>query len=254
MLRLSRKQIEAIGCSVWHDYRYSRNWPLCEPIDILEFSEKHLGLRHQYAKLSKSGELLGLTTYRDTEIELWHGDKPTTLLVPKNVMLLEEAMRKDKSPGRLCYTVAHECAHQILDRMDGDNAEDIFAKNRRAYSCRRLNSETDWQEWQANALAAVLLMPPELILWRFEMIYGIKRITQYGTRLNRLSVSFIEDCCKALSVSRKAFMIRLRELDLIERRKESEYTEDMEISFPWGGDVNAHGRRVANAIVTGNAG
>ncbi len=249
MLHLSRKQIETIGCSVWHDYRYSINWPLCEPIDMLQFAFKHLGLRHCYVRLSKSGGLLGLTTYQDTEIELWNEDKPTILFVPKNIMLLEEGMKRDKNPGRLCFTVAHECAHQILSRMDDKTDITDLVQARRAYSCRNLDIVQDWEEWQANALAAVLLMPPEMILWRFKMIYGVKNFVRYGQRFNRITTAFINDCCAALSVSRKAFLIRLKELELLQNQKASEYTENVEISFPWGGDVNANGQSFKDAFV-----
>lgn len=241
MQRLSRTQIEAIGRSVWHDYRRQLNWPLCAPIDILRFAERHLGLKHSYARLSQDGDLLGLTTYQDTEIELWNDDKPVKRIVPGGVMLLEEAMRQDSNPGRLCFTAAHECAHQILDRLEHKDTSDIFLKNRKAYSCRRLNTGQDWQEWQANVLAAALLMPPEMIKWRFKMLYGVERFIKYGQRFNCLTTSFIADSCKDLLVSNKAFMIRLKELELLEYRKAADYTEDMDISFPWGGDLSAKG-------------
>ncbi len=81
------------------------------------------------------------------------------------------------------------------------------------------------------------------------MLYGVNRFIKYGRRFNRLTISFIEDACKALSVSNKAFMIRLKELELLEYRNAAEYTENMDISFPWGGDVNAKGRRITTAAV-----
>lgn len=70
-----------------------------------------------------------------------------------------------KTVGRKNYTLAHEIAHQILYKAFPDAygpARRLMCDYRRTPESRR--KVTDWTEWQADALAAALLMPKDAVL------------------------------------------------------------------------------------------
>ena len=57
--------------------------------------------------------------------------------------------------GKRRFTLAHECAHQILFQMETDKIREACRRKysaRTAYSLRALKTREDWNEWQANVL------------------------------------------------------------------------------------------------------
>ena len=70
----------------------------------------------------------------------------------------------------------------------------------------------DWSEWQANALAAALLMPKRYIV----LIMSGKSITYYGKRLNTPDRFKFDSMCSKFEVSKTALTLRLRQLGCIE--------------------------------------
>ena len=60
------------------------------------------------------------------------------------------------------FTLAHECAHQILFQFASDDEKEMYTN---AYSARNsylpyeLKTREDWNEWQANVLGAAILLP-----------------------------------------------------------------------------------------------
>lgn len=207
-----------------------RNYGGKVPIDIEHFARHHLGLCMQYRPLSDEGTILGLTTYAETDVNL--GGQ--ILHMPTNACLIEcqllENSRHDKSiKGRLRFTIAHECAHQILYRL-GLLSPYAYIKvqDDHAYSLRELKSREDWNEWQANALAAALLMPSNAVRDRQHM-----KITRYGWRFNRQGAFAIDRLSQWFKVSKQAIIIRLQQLGLLEQRAEYEYYDPMEV---WNDD------------------
>ncbi len=55
MLRLPQYQIETIGYPLWHDHRKIISLTLCEPVRIIQFAKRHLGLRHSGTSYRRSG-------------------------------------------------------------------------------------------------------------------------------------------------------------------------------------------------------
>jgi Zn-dependent peptidase ImmA (M78 family) len=78
----------------------------------------------------------------------------------------------------------------------------------RTYSLRELKEFEDWFEWQANALAAALLMPRRYV----EMLLGDRRLTLYGKRLNIPDKLLRDNMSNRLGVSKTAMTLRLRQL------------------------------------------
>ena len=159
-----------------------------------------------------------------------------TLPLKCNQVLLDESFIHQGQIKKLCgkrrFTLAHECAHQILYQMESDEVKQSCNRQysaQTAYSLRDLKTHEDWNEWQANVLGATILMPQkeiDLAAWYF---IPEKKLTSYGgyfTYRDRLSLKAI---CAQLGVSQSAVIIRLRQLGYLEDRPYSEFDDPTEV-------------------------
>ncbi len=240
---LSHKQIEEIAVAVTRDFNQfffgdgfenSRRFVQCTPID--QFAKDFLGLSVSFAKLSADGSICGLTAYADTEYEIEEMGIKRTIPLKQNQVLLDESFIKPGQVKQLCgkrrFTLAHECAHQILYQYESDEVKTACQKKyaaRSSYSLRDLKTREDWNEWQANALGAAILMPQkemDLAMWYFAA--GRKLINYEGrfSYLDRMSLAML---CSHLGVSKSAAIIRLRQLGHLEDRPYLEYHDPLEV-------------------------
>lgn len=238
---LSQKQIEEIAAAVTKDFnefffgaedgiRMAR----ATPID--QFAEDYLGLKVSFTRLSSDGSILGLTAYDDTEYFVEEKEARSMISLKRNQILLDESFIQPGQVRQLCgkrrFTLAHECAHQILFHLETDTVKQSFRKKyaaRTAYSLRELKTHEDWNEWQANALGAAILMPQreiDLAMWYFS---GRKPLVCYEGKFSYRDRLALDMICRQLSVSKSAAIIRLRQLGYIEDRPYSEYVDPLEV-------------------------
>ena len=239
---LSHKQIEEIAAAVTKDFNeffFGQEADIVRvaratPIDQL--ASDYLGLKVSFARLSPDGSVCGLTAYADTEYIIEEMGVQRTIPLKRNQVLLDESFIKPGQVRKLCgkrrFTLAHECAHQILFQMESDEVKETCQKKyaaRTAYSLRDLKTREDWNEWQANALGAAILMPQkeiDLAMWNFA---SGKSLTSYEGQFSyrdRLSLRLL---CQQMGVSKSAAIIRLRQLGYIEDRPYMEYRDPLEV-------------------------
>ena len=181
---LSRKQIEEIAAAITKDFHEfffgagfddSKRFAQSTPID--QFARDYLGLRVSFARLSSDGSICGLTAYADTEYEVVDMGVKRIIPLKQNQVLLDESFIQKGQVKQLCgkrrFTLANECAHQILYQMESDEVKQRCNRQysaRTAYSLRDLKTHEDWNEWQANVLGAAILMPQkevDIAAWYF---------------------------------------------------------------------------------------
>lgn len=240
---LSHKQIEEIAAGVMQDFfkfffgddfDEGKRFALCTPID--QFAKDFLGLSVSFAKLSTDGSICGLTAYTDTEYETEDMGIKRIIPLKQNQVLLDESFIQPGQIKKLCgkrrFTLAHECAHQILYQYESDDDKVACRKKyaaRSSYSLRELKTREDWNEWQANALGAAILMPQkeiDLAMWYFS--HG-KKLIDYEGRFayrDRLTLKML---CQHFGISMSAAIIRLRELDHLEDRPYLDYHDPLEV-------------------------
>lgn len=124
-------------------------------------------------------------------------------------MLLDESFIRQGQIKKLCgkrrFTLAHECAHQILYQMESDEVKQYCNRQysaRTAYSLRDLKTHEDWNEWQANVLGAAILMPQkeiDLAAWYF---IPEKKLTSYGGYFSYRDRMSLRAICSQLGVSK----------------------------------------------------
>ena len=93
-------------------------------------------------------------------------DMKRTLALKRNQVILDESFIRSGNVQRLCakrrFTLAHECAHQILFQLESEEVKascEMKYSARTAYTPRELKTREDWNEWQANVLGAAILLP-----------------------------------------------------------------------------------------------
>lgn len=209
-----------------------RKYARATPIE--QFAEQYLGLELIYTKLSEVGNVLGLTAYADTEYIFTVGGEEKTVSLLRNQVLLDTRLApnkmRDTNRGRRRFTIAHECAHNILFRMESTENRDICRRMYtmgQPFSMRDLKTREDWNEWQANALAAAILMPSGEI----SRALGDRprQLVCYGGMFTAMDRYTLETLCRSLMVSRQAMIIRLRELGYLVDRPAHEFYDPLDI-------------------------
>jgi len=229
LLQLSRCQIEAIGESVLRDFAINDETSACVPININWLARSYLGLDIQYKKLSDNGKTLGLTAYSGMEVELTFSDSNELIFTPKDTIFLDEKLQSLKSIQCRRFTIAHECGHQIIariaERKMGANFRRVFEPGKR-YTCGEIKTAEDWCEWQANSLAAALLMPKIKIAQHLTYFRRPYKLTLFGSRFNSMDYRKLKELAEMFDVSPSAMRNRLVELGHIVNKPESEYVAD----------------------------
>lgn len=240
---LSHTQIEEIAAAVTKDFNefffgkhaaFETYYAQATPIDQL--AGDYLGLRVSFAHLSDDGSICGLTAYTDTEYA--STCRGVTRLIPlkANEVLLDSSFMEPGQVKARCgkrrFTLAHECAHQLLFQMESDEAqrshEEAYSP-RTAYSLRDLKTREDWNEWQANALGAALLMPQREIDRAMRYLTQGRKLISYGGYFNYGDRMTLGQLCQTLGVSKSAAVIRLRQMGYLEDRPYEEYTDPLEV-------------------------
>ncbi|MCD8334946.1 MAG: recombinase family protein [Clostridiales bacterium] len=132
-------------------------------------AKEYLNLNVTFANLSQDGSILGLTTYADTQFEFIQTGCSRILPLKRNQIVLDSSFIQPGNVRRMCgrrrFTLAHECAHQILFQLEKDESKPTHRRayaERRVHTPRSLKTHEDWNEWQANALGAAILIEETL--------------------------------------------------------------------------------------------
>ena len=235
---LSLANIEDLADAILKDYlgALPDDVKHVRPLDIEAFASRCLGLNVAYTRLSDNGDVLGLTTYADVEVELERYMGKQFIKVAKNTVLIDDSLIKpfsqpDSNKGRRRFTIAHECSHQILFRREPNVQQQLLLRQYagRSYSLRELVSKDDWSEWQANALGAALIMPPNSVKLLMDKYARGRHLMNYENHFSANDRLALTHLCGALEVSKTAMVIRLRQLGYIEDKPYSEFSDPMEV-------------------------
>lgn len=137
---------------------------------------------------------------------------------------MDKSLQRRGEAGRKRFTMAHEAGHYIMDRTVTRASFHREYDRERAYSPQELKELLSFREARVDRLAAALLMPRFMVrevLGRFGVFW---LIPIYGDNLLRLEDKLlVQKMARAMGVSYTAFLIRLKELSLMERHDISEY-------------------------------
>ena len=197
MKRLSRKDLEVIANRVIRAYMKLpevANQPVYRIYPEI-LAESLLGLKIDYQHLSFDGSILGMTSYERVG--------------------MRECVEQN---GRRNFTIMHETSHQVLKMLF---PQDYGAKphERPIHFCKantvRRNPISDWEEWQSNALASVMLLPKSLVeqaMRLFDVQGGIRMLNKVFAKEE---YDRFVGMTELLGCSKTALAIRMKQLGYI---------------------------------------
>ena len=223
MQYLSRWDIEQIGIRVTEAYQKlpAVEGPPFLRVDIELLTARVLGLKVEAHHLSRDRETLGVTSFCEIGVEVFDsgdGTEQFAELDGRTIFIERDLLKEDAVIGRKNFTIAHESSHHILKML---YPRDYGLRYRRGGLLRyRLESggaASDWEAWQANALASAILLPADCV--RNSMLkFGL------GDRMKRLNRVFspreyerFAEMAAYMGVSKTALAIRMTQLGLLEQ-------------------------------------
>ena len=172
-----------------------------------------LGLSIEYRRLSRTGLILGLTSYHETGLELPDETEDLFILDGKTV-LIEKALLAEDKQGRRNFTIAHEGCHHVLKMLfPKDYGCGLDA--RRVLCLRETDGIRTREEWQVDRLASMILMPRELVGQAMYLTGQDGRIDMLNPIWRQKEYESFCRMCGILGVSKQALSLRMKRLGLL---------------------------------------
>ncbi len=216
---LTREDIENIADNLIADFIATTGINVSATA-IDQLATNYLGLRVTFEKLSNDGKFCGVTAYRDTLLKVEVDGYLRVICIKQNQIILDSDFMEVGKIQELCgkrrFTLAHEVAHQILFQMQSDEDKNKFNNEyskREAHTIRQLKTVEDWNEWQANALGAALLMPRKKVeIFINEYIRRANALPKLKKWAYLTDIVIIRNFSEYFHVSKSAAEIRLKHL------------------------------------------
>ena len=214
---LSRADLSRIAGKYIDQYytRFGISKDSPSPINLEQFASSVLGLNVKMLPLCSDGSILGLTVFQKCRFTVILGDgtKFVEMFMPRDVVI-DSALAADNCIGCRNFTIAHEAAHQILaDQFPNDYGKAVKCRGHIAY--RERNGQPLWEEWQANTLAAELLMPIFLVNAEMERVaLRLPNGILYKSASDPNYEKILEMAAR-MGVSWSAIRIRLQQMQVI---------------------------------------
>ena len=231
---LSRIALEAVAAAITKDFfqvyygdevENPNRFVLATPMNA--FAKDYLGLKVSYAPLSPDGSICGLTAYSDTSYTIRIDQQPYAIQLKRNQVILDMSFRNcERNSGlfrRRIFTLAHECAHQILFQLASDEEKEMCTS---AYSARNsylpyeLKAREDWNEWQANVIGAAILLPQTEVDRAMYFLTENKPLASSADSISCDDKFTLSIFCGMFGVSMLTAVRRLVELGYMKLRKE----------------------------------
>ena len=225
---LSYKQIEEIADATMHDFNefFFGTGPEADEIratPIDQFASEYLKLRVRIERLCMDESICGITAYTDTTLLADMNGVSVPVPIKQNEVLLNIHFMQPGNIRKLCgqrrFTLAHECAHQLLFQLASDKRKAAcrrMYKGKNGYTARELKTKEDWDEWQANALGAAILMPRSSFKTVADYLLRGRRIHSKTGELNWFGTTIVNELADCFHVSPRAAQIRLGHLGYID--------------------------------------
>jgi len=175
----------------YQDGKYLFGAPQSVPIE--QIIELEYGLNIEYVCLRKNGTVLGQTVFENCFVPFYDTDNEqySIMEVQPGTILIDISLIENENSGRLRFTLAHELAHWLIHQKIFEDSQQSAAK---------IDGNIDSQtEWQADTLAALILMPKMQIKKAFYKITNLNKKDKisYMTELFNVSKQAMTICLKS---------------------------------------------------------
>ncbi len=214
-------------------------------IDIDKFSEFYLGLKLRFFYLTSYGGILGRMIFNDCNIPIYLPEEGRAdyYAAERGEIMIDSSLEHDDH--RIRSTMGHEAAHWIYHQQyySIDPSQMMFFpdKEKMATTCKRsaiegnspkkLVTDQDWLEHQANYFSAAILMPRPAMKLLFNDPSLRREINDYDPDQ---ALDFMTSLvAEIFNVSEKSARIRIEQLDLKIKKEADPYkmfilAEDLE--------------------------
>lgn len=236
---ISDRSIEEYTRALLADYRPKLLDGIPTAINAFHFVESYLGARIEYQDIYyEEGDqpILGMTCFAETRVKVFDREHMCTryITVQPNTIIIDNSVMAPGKEALANFTVLHEgghfCMHREVfeDGMRRNCPPEFCSRKKSGQSRKRLESQKDFREHQADVFAAAVALPADtLVPCATKMIRcmgfpdgvfvtGHKYDRNKKPGLDRL-ISNLADTC---GVSRSAVKIRLQRLGLLQDRLE----------------------------------
>ncbi len=216
MIKFTKIELENIAhlfVEKYYDVMRHRGFRTVERIEPKIMLRNVLGLDIQYHILSRNGSILGFTIGSYCEVDVFDGGGCTTVALDGNTVFIDSEQAK-KNKGRENFTLMHEGAHQLLRKLFPESYE-CGVKVCRFINSNEFDPEESQEEWQADYIASILLMPKEIVLAAMKHFYVFVRNERSGKmEYQSMTRKSFYELADYLGVSHQALRIRIKELGL----------------------------------------
>ena len=224
---ISRAELDEISEGLIQVYM-SGNHQDIQSVDIDDFVKSFLNLKIEYAHFAEEDpSKIGFISDGNMPLLIYLNGRIVPFVFPKDTIVLDKFLLAAKENGRRRFTLAHEAAHYILEKIQVSSRVAKFHTeydSQRSYTKDELARMFAAIEWQADVIAASLLMPKFIVEKTVRRCVKTDHIKIYGD--NTLAAKdklIISTMAKQLEVSHTALFIRLKNLDMFEYHDISEY-------------------------------
>ena len=209
----TKTEFENLADYILRDYLGSE-YDSYSPLNVDAFAKDYLKLDISYCQFDPNEHIEGMRTGQQ--------------------IILDERLSEPARLGERNFTIAHECGHDLINWQDPDYIPHQIINYRIRSHHKKLKTENDFKEWQANVVASCLLLRPNLVGWTLYTFAKKEKITVYDTNiLFREDRTILRMMAQYLGVSQECLFYRLDRLKMLEHKPLSEYDPVMDVLLFW---------------------
>lgn len=209
----TKTEFENLADYILRDYLGSE-YDSYSPLNVDAFAKDYLKLDISYCQFDPKEHIEGMRTGQQ--------------------IILDKRLSEPARLGERNFTIAHECGHDLINWQDPDYIPHQTINYRIRSHHKRLKTENDFKEWQANVVASCLLLRPNLVGWTLYTFAKKEKITVYDTNiLFRADRTILRMMAQYLGVSQECLFYRLDRLKMLEHKPLSEYDPVMDALLFW---------------------
>lgn len=227
---LNRQNIEEIATGILEERMPAVLNSPCA-VNIKWLAEEEYGLDIQHYFLTYDSSILGLIAFDHENITVMDNTFHKIITeIDEGTVIIERTLMGRSNFCRYRFTLAHEVSHWLIHRP-------FHSPTNKQYECRTANQlyiacrsadienkkhinrdDTDWQEWQADSLAAALLMPRNTFTdacMKISSELGIRFSQLQSAKIEKcVAYTFVKKLAELFQVSATAVSIRLKNLGI----------------------------------------
>ena len=241
----SNDEIENLCEAMIKDFFKSKHYTNVTCVDIEAFVREYLGVPIVYETFAEPDPgRIGFLSDGKRPLLVRRGGKTEQVLFPARTAVIEKYLQNPKESARKRFTIAHEGAHDFMDRHIPLQASPAAAfhsefDSEMAYTPDMLKTMLNVNECFTNRAAACFLMPGFLVARVLKRHNNAQKVILYDNGILSLDQKIqVQKMANALGVSYRAFYNRLMELNLFDRRPVEEY---LHVGLRYGGEIHADG-------------